>query len=158
MRKKQHDLSHKLKKAVRTLEVDVFGYRKRATRNIHMYFMELSQQTGIAKERIIIRVFKDYGHIRACIYHNGKQAKQIPVSELITVFTGISTSGLLGLERKVVGSMEDFIDDFSWKHGVAADQVHICIGASSDMVQIKGVCQMREIASIPLMVLIKHFM
>lgn len=155
--KKRSLLAQKLKKAIGTIQVDVFGYEKSATRNIHTYFDRLSKQTNMPKDEIIVRIFRDYGQIRVCVHKQGKRIKEIPVNELIFLFTNTDPSGFVNLEQKTTARIQNFIQKYAATHGLPPCDVHICILTSGDRVIVKGIHRTEEIGTIPLMTLINHF-
>ncbi len=150
-------LAQKLKKVIGNINVDVFGYEKNVTRNIQSYFDRLAKETGMPKDQIIIRIFRDYGQISVCVHRHGKRIKQIPVSELVTLFTNINPSGLPHLEQKALSGIKDFMLEYCKTHLIHPDNLHICILTAQNQVIVKGVNRTDEIGTIPLTVLIKHF-
>ena len=155
--KSKTSLSQKLKKAVSTIHVDVFGYKKTVTRNIHIYLERIASETKLAKEQVIVRIFKDYGQIRIGIHKEGKRIKEIPVSELVVLFTNTDPSGLPQLEQKAAKGIQSFMENYCATHNVPLDNLHICILTSGESVLVKGFDRTQEISTIPLLTLIKHF-
>ncbi|TPN87166.1 MULTISPECIES: hypothetical protein [Aquimarina] len=150
-------LAEKLKKAVQNLNVDVFGYESKVTKNIINYFSKLSKETGLPQDRLVVRIFKDRTIINVAVHNQGRPVKKIPVKELITLFTNSEPSGLFNLEAKVVQGIEAFMVEFSDTHNIGVDQLQICIITSHDKVWVKGYKGIDLIKDIPLGVLIKHF-
>ena len=156
-RKNTRSLTQKLRNVLSNIQVDVWGYEKTVTKNIHSYFHRLSGETGIPKDGIIVRIFRDYGQIRVCVHKQGKRIKEIPVSELILLLTNTHPSALPQLQEKVVTGIQKFMMDYCATHLIHPDNLHICILTSGEKVFVKGVNRTDEIGLIPLMVLIKHF-
>ncbi|WP_281989755.1 hypothetical protein [Aquimarina aggregata] len=157
-KKKSPRLAEKLKKAVQNLNVDVFGYESKVTKNIITYFSKLSKETGISQDGLIVRIFKDGTAIQVAVYNQGRCVKRIPVKELIVLFTNSEPSGLFTLEAKVLRGIGTFMAEFSETHHLNIAQLQICISTSHDKVWVKGYSGTAFIKDIPLGVLIKHFM
>lgn len=157
-RKKSPRLAQKLRKAVQNLNVDVFGYESKVTKNVITYFSKLSKETGLLQDRLVVRIFKDRETICVAVYNQGRLVKKIPLKELIILFTNSEPSELFNLEAKVIRGIETFMAEFSKNHAMNVDQLQICIVTSHDKVWIKGYKGIAFIQDIPLGVLIKHFM
>ncbi|WP_299243101.1 hypothetical protein [uncultured Aquimarina sp.] len=156
-KKNTTSLTQKLRKAIGNINVDVFGYEKNVTRNIHTYFDRISKETDMPKDQIIVRIFKDYGQIRVCVHKEGKRIKEIPVSELVMLFTNTDPLGLPHLQQKAIDGIQSFMMEYCTTHLIHPSNLHICILTSGDQVFVKGINGTREIGAIPLMTLIKHF-
>lgn len=150
-------LAEKLRNAVQNLNVDVFGYESKVTKNIISYFSKLSKETGLPPDRLIVRIFKDRTAINVAVHNQGRPVKKIPVKELITLFTNSEPSGLFNLEAKVIRGIETFMSEFSDKQRIQVEELQICIVTSHDKVWVKGYQGITHIKDIPLGVLIKHF-
>ncbi|QKX04186.1 hypothetical protein HN014_04435 [Aquimarina sp. TRL1] len=157
IKKTRSGLAEKLKNAVQNLNVDVFGYESKVTKNILRYFSKLSKETDLVQEELVVRIFKDWLTINVAVYNQGRPVKKISVKELITLFTNSEPSGLFNLEAKVVRGIENFMSELSDNHHIEVEQLQICIVASSDKVWVKGYKGLTHIQDIPLGVLIKHF-
>ncbi len=156
-REKKPTLAEKLKKVIGNISVDVFGYEKNVSQNIHTYYDRLSKETGMAKDEIIVRIFKDFEEIRVCVHKQGKRIKEIPVSELIILFTNIDPSGLPHLEQKAISDIQKFMSAYAMEYAIDPSHLHICILTCGDKVIVRGVHKTDELGVIPLMSLIKHF-
>ncbi len=154
--KKNPRLGEKLKYVMQNLAVDVFGYESKVTKNIITYFSRLSKETCITQDELVVRIFKDRATIRVVIYKQGKPVKEIPVKELIRLFT--NTTAIFHMETKVIQGIKIFMKDFSTAHTMDIDGLHICIMTRSGKAWIKGYDGVTPIRDIPLGVLIKHFM
>ncbi|TSE10315.1 hypothetical protein [Aquimarina algiphila] len=137
-KRKSPRLAEKLRKAVKNLNVDVFGYETRVTKNIISYFSKLSKETDLPQDRLVVRIFKDRTAINVAVHNQGRPVKKIPVKELITLFTNSEPSGFFNLEAKVIRGIETFMAEFSEAHNLNVDQLQICIITSHDKVWVKG--------------------
>ena len=156
-KKRTSRLAEKLRKAAQNLNVDVFGYESKVTRNIIKYFSELSKETGLEENRLIIRIFRDRGAINVAVYNQGIPIKKISVKELITLFTNSEPSGIFNLETSVVKGIESFMVDISKRNNITVSQLQICITTIQDIVIVKAYKGIEFVEDIPLGVLIKHF-
>ncbi len=89
MPQKHAGLGRRLKAAMQNIHVDVFGYQAKVTSNILDYFESTSKELQIPRERLLIRIFCSPEPLRIAIYQNGRILRQIPIHELVTVFTAI---------------------------------------------------------------------
>jgi hypothetical protein len=151
-------LAQKLRKAVQNLNVDVFGYESKVTTNIISYFLNLSKETGLPQDRLVVRIFKDGETINVAVHNQGRPVKKISVKELITLFTNSEPSELFNLETKIIEGIQAFMLVFSNTHQMRVEQLQICILTSHDKVWVKGYKGIEFVQDIPLNVLIKHFM
>ena len=156
-KKRTSRLAEKLRKAAQNLNVDVFGYESKVTRNIIKCFSELSKETGLEENRLIIRIFRDRGAINVAVYNQGIPIKKISVKELITLFTNSEPSGIFNLETSVVKGIESFMVDISKRNNITVSQLQICITTIQDIVIVKAYKGIEFVEDIPLGVLIKHF-
>lgn len=156
--RKSPRLAAKLKKAVQHLQVDVLGYESKVTRNITAYFKALSAETGIPRERLVLRIFKDRDTIQAGIYHHGRSVKKIPVTALIGLFTDLDAAGFFDLENKVSQKITAFLKGLSDAHQTHVSQIQVCILSSDKRVWVKAYQGTTYIKDILLATLIKHFM
>ena len=157
-RNKKNRIGLKLKKAVQNLHIDVFGYEPKVTTNIQSYFTTLSKDTGIPKERLVVRIFRDSPAMRVAVYYHGTAVKDISLQELVFLFTNSTPNGLFNMEDTVRDGMHRFMQEFSQTHAVDVDRLHICISTNIDAVRIRSYDGTKAIQDIPLKVLIKHFM
>ncbi len=154
--KRKSRIGSKLKKAVKNLVVDVFGYETTVVDNIHAYYGQLSKETQIPKDEIVVRIFQDRENIRVTIYNRGQVAKEIPVRELVKLFTNIETD-VFDIEAKTIAGIKAFLKSYSQSNKMDIGQLHICIMTSLDKVIVKGYDGTQAIQDIPLLVLIKYF-
>ncbi|WP_298546217.1 hypothetical protein [uncultured Aquimarina sp.] len=155
--RKSPRLADKLKKAVQHLHVDVFGYESKVTQNITNYFSELSEETGIPRDRLILRIFKDVVNFRVGVYQEGRFVKRSAVWKLTALFIGTASSNLFDLEEKVVHKIDAFLKQLATTHQTDDEQLQICIGFHQDKVQVRAYQGIQYLDDIPLRVLIKHF-
>ncbi|WP_025741944.1 hypothetical protein [Aquimarina pacifica] len=154
-RKKRPVLGQKIKEAIQTLHVDVFGYEKTTTTNILGYFEQLSKTMHWNKEKILVRIFTSEYEIHARIYNQGCIFREIPMRELILLFT--NSHPLPGVEDKVKNGIHSFFTSFAQEHHIPIASLHICISVEHNSVTIQGCYQTQCVAVIPLRVLIQHF-
>lgn len=147
-------LSERLKKAVTSIHVDVFGHEKQVQQNIRSYFKELSKKIEIPVDRIVVRIFKDQGHVRSCIYQKGRCVYEISLKELILLFTGTHPTTL---ENKVSQTIKLILNDFAVRHHVDDTMLQLCILVKNDTPYIKGVCKTKVIGGLKIKTLIPYF-
>ena len=154
---KRSRLGRKLKQAVQDLAVDVFGYETTITKNILAYFTQLSHDTTIPKDELVVRVFRDRENIRVTIYNKGRLAKTLSVRALVKLFTNTEPSGVFGLEAKTIQGIKAFIENFARANSIRPEQLQICIMTHLDKVIVKAYDGTVIIKDIPLKVLINYF-
>ncbi len=125
--KKTPGLGEKVKLAMSRLTAATFGYEKKAKSAICSYLNMLSKQRGIPKDRLVVRIQKDFGQIKAMVYHNGKCIQEISMEQLITVFTGLDPDGLPHLKEKVENGIDSLIKDVAKANGLDKNGVQLCI-------------------------------
>lgn len=155
--RKSPRLAAKLKNAVQQIQVDVFGYEPKVTQNIILYFDRLSKETGIPKDRLLLRIFKDLDSIHVGIHHQGRLVKKIPVPALIGLFTDTTPSGYLDLETRVNYKIKAFLEGLATTEGVCLEEVHICMACTPERVGVRAYKGIDYIKDIPLRTIIKHF-
>ena len=150
---KSSTLGAKLKKAVQHLQVDVFGYEPKVTKNVLTYFSELSRTTKIPKERLFLRMFDDGESVRTVVYYQGRLIKKISVKELITIFTGVT----LHMESQVTHKMQAFMQEVAAKHHITTTELQLCIVTDREKVWVRAYDRTRFLTVVPLKELVKHF-
>jgi len=150
----KNSLSQRLKNVATNIHVDVFGYEKQVEHNILSYFKVLSKKTSIPTQRIIVRIFKDQGNIRSCMYQKGKCIYDIPLTELIFLFTGVPTSQL---ESKITTTIKSILFDLAKTYHLDHNAFQICIVSRNDKAIVMGVSKTEVVGEIPIKTLIPYF-
>lgn len=153
---KRKSIGERLKGALENITVDVFGYEKKVTTSVTQYIQALAKEYKIPPGNILARITKHHTTVRVFLYYGGQPIREIPVKELVTFFTG-DASGLLGMEKKVVGGVTSYIDLLTEECKVHPDSLQVRIRLVENGISIKAFENDYPVKVIEVKELIKHF-
>lgn len=155
--KKPPTITEKIKNYMSNISVDVFGYEKKVTNNIIQYFKKKSSEERIPIHHLFIRIYREGTTVRVFLYRNGKLVKEVPVGDLVCFFAGESTSQILGIELKIIGSVSRYLEEFSKANEIVLELLNVLISCEGKEVAIGAYNKNEHAQDIPLVELIKYF-
>ena len=155
-KRKRPGLKQKLKYAVESISVDVFGYEKKVTKNAVAYLDKAARELRVPYEQLFARIVKQNVTVRVYLHHQGRQLKEVPVRELVLFFAGQEAT-VLGLESRVADSISKYLDELAKENEIHLDLLHVRISGSGNKVIVGAYNNHLHVKDIPVKDLVKHF-
>ena len=139
-----------------SVDIDPFGYEKKVTKNVITYLDKISRQEKVPLARLFARINKKGVNLRVFLHHNSKLLKEVPVGELVSIFTG-GDGQVLGIHKKVIPKIDAYLQAFAKANNITLEKLNVLISADYNEVVIEAYNDQEHTKYIPLKELIKHF-
>lgn len=154
---KKTGIRQRIKSYLEGVTIDPFGHEKSVIKNVVRYLERISEQEGVPLARIFTRISLKGIDLRVYLHHNSKLLKEVPISELVQIFTGKELAEMPGIEKKVVDEAGLYLHDFAVAHNILLNQLNVLISSDGNEVAIEAYNDQKHAKYIPLAELIKHF-
>ena len=156
MFKKRKSLKDRLKNVADDLTADVFGYEKKVTKNVIDFLSKIEQTEHVLLDNLFVAMKLKGPQIKVRLYHQTQLLRPVSIQELVVFFAG-EDAFHLGMEKKIVSPVGDFMRELALKHGITEEMLQVVLFVRDDQLIVKVYEGINYLQHLTIKELVKQF-
>lgn len=150
-------MTERLKRAVNTISVDLFGHEKTLTTNVLSFLDRSAREWNAPLDHAEARIVRQQGEIQVFLYHLDRAVRFVPLEELVYFFAVTEQTDPFMLQERILSGLNRLLNELATKHPLPAPGLHLRIKRQGMGISITVFHSQKQIQELPVKTLINYF-